>query len=779
MKPYHHIIILLLLLFGGVAGYAQTPFNPDLPAEPLVPFDPDLPAEPNTEFDPTTPAEPQAQYRISLTCEPADCGAILSGDGLYNVGDTAYILTTTPSTYKFLYWALNNRRYSDDTAFIYRVTAQDVIFTAHFEQDTIFDPTTPAEPNAYTQIFADTIEGKYFVSWNDGNTDNPRWVPTAEKDNYYPIYADIECDTTYSTFDITAEGSYVWYGETYTQSGQYQHTIQNTAGCDSVITLNLIITPAEPQAQYRISLTCEPADCGAVLSGNGLYNVGDTAYILTTTPSSYKFLYWALNNRRYSYDTAFIYRVTAQDVIFTAHFEKDTIFDPTTPAEPNAYTQIFADTIEGKYFVSWNDGNTDNPRWVPTAEKDNYYPIYADIECDTTYSTFDITAEGSYVWFGETYTQSGQYQHTIQNVAGCDSIVTLNLTITCKPYSFDVYTNDSTKGTIEIIEEPSCDNDNLLILQAVANEHYHFVQWSDGNTDAKREIYLTHDLILNALFVEDIYQVNLSSNNPAYGRVTGSGSYAYGTEVVIAAIPGNRYEFVQWSDGNTDNPRTLIVTGDISLQAQFEELYFTITVESNDTSMGTVTGSGHYAALSTATIKAEAKTGYKFIMWNDGNRQAERSIIVVDNETYTAIFAEAITYHIEAVSANNAMGTVTGSGDYPVGAEAVLEAHPKENYQFIKWNDEVTDNPRTIIVTGDARYMAYFLVGSGLENNELHGVYVSGNQIFIDGHEEQTMQIYTITGQTIYSGAVKSQFTLLYNGVYLIRIGNQIAKIVI
>lgn len=115
MKPYHHIIIILLLLFGGVAGYSQTPFNPDLPAEPLVPFDPDLPAEPqvpfdpdlpaepNAQFDPTTPAEPQAQYRISLTCEPADCGAILSGDGLYNVGDTAYILTTTPSTYKFLY----------------------------------------------------------------------------------------------------------------------------------------------------------------------------------------------------------------------------------------------------------------------------------------------------------------------------------------------------------------------------------------------------------------------------------------------------------------------------------------------------------------------------------------------------------------------------------------------------------------------------------------------------------------------------------------------------
>ena len=39
-------------------------------------------------------------------------------------------------------------------------------------------------------------------------------------------------------------------------------------------------------------------------------------------------------------------------------------------------------------------------------------------------------AEGSYEWHDVTYTQSGDYEYKTTNTAGCDSIVTLHLTIT-------------------------------------------------------------------------------------------------------------------------------------------------------------------------------------------------------------------------------------------------------------------------------------------------------------------------------------------------------------
>lgn len=47
-----------------------------------------------------------------------------------------------------------------------------------------------------------------------------------------------------------------------------------------------------------------------------------------------------------------------------------------------------------------------------------------------TYETeFTITSCDSYVWNNVTYTQSGNYNHTYVSVSGCDSIVTLHLTI--------------------------------------------------------------------------------------------------------------------------------------------------------------------------------------------------------------------------------------------------------------------------------------------------------------------------------------------------------------
>ena len=47
------------------------------------------------------------------------------------------------------------------------------------------------------------------------------------------------------------------------------------------------------------------------------------------------------------------------------------------------------------------------------------------------------TACDSYTWHGKTYTESGEYKDTLTNAMGCDSIVTLNLTIKNKSYGTD------------------------------------------------------------------------------------------------------------------------------------------------------------------------------------------------------------------------------------------------------------------------------------------------------------------------------------------------------
>lgn len=68
---------------------------------------------------------------------------------------------------------------------------------------------------------------------------------------------------------------------------------------------------------------------------------------------------------------------------------------------------------------------------------------------------------------------------------------------------------------------------------------------------------------------------------------------------------------------------------------------YTITVESNDATMGTVMGGGVYAEGTTITISATPNEGYKFVKWQDGITEASRQVIVSKDETFTATFESA------------------------------------------------------------------------------------------------------------------------------------------
>lgn len=66
------------------------------------------------------------------------------------------------------------------------------------------------------------------------------------------------------------------------------------------------------------------------------------------------------------------------------------------------------------------------------------------------------------------------------------------------------------------------------------------------------------------------YQTGSTLTLQAEGCETSlSFSFETAEEVTIAAVPSDMYHFVEWSDGVTDNPRTLTVTQDISLTAVF------------------------------------------------------------------------------------------------------------------------------------------------------------------------------------------------------------------
>ena len=279
-------------------------------------------------------------------------------------------------------------------------------------------------------------------------------------------------------------------------------------------------------------------------------------------------------------------------------------------------------------------------------------------------------------------------------------------------------------------------------LTATANSGYHFVQWHDGNTSATRTVTVTGNATYTATFAQDApvtYTLTVTSSNPAWGTVTGGGTYTAGSIATLTATANSGYHFVQWQDGNTSNTRTVVVNGNATYTATFaQDVSYTLTVTSNDTSWGTVTGGGTYTSGQSAILTATAATHYHFVQWQDGDTTNPRIVTVMGNASYEATFAPntyTITVEVDAPGS----GTVTGGGTYSYGSSVTLTATAAEGYHFVQWQDGYLTNPRTVTVTGNATYKAFFTANppvtytvTALSNNRRWGT-VSGGGVYNAG----------------------------------------------
>ena len=140
------------------------------------------------------------------------------------------------------------------------------------------------------------------------------------------------------------------------------------------------------------------------------------------------------------------------------------------------------------------------------------------------------------------------------------------------------------------------------------------------------------------------------------------------------------------------------------------------------------------------------------------------------------------SYTISVSSANPEMGTATGGGTFAYGTTIQISASPFTNYEFVRWDDGDTDNPRIITVTEDATYMAEFQPSVGVDDfvAKESEIYSYGHQIFVNHAEGQPVEIYDITGRLIISESNNLQdrrvFTVNASGMYLVRTGNGIIR---
>ena len=211
------------------------------------------------------------------------------------------------------------------------------------------------------------------------------------------------------------------------------------------------------------------------------------------------------------------------------------------------------------------------------------------------------------------------------------------------------------------------------------------------------------------------YTLSVSSEDESKGITTTGGAFDEDTEVLIYAAAKDGYRFSQWSDGNTENPRTIAMTGNLTYVAQFIPNLptYTLTISSTNEAQGLVLGGGIFEAGTFVTIAAIAKSGYTFSQWNDGNTENPRMVQLTGDVMFFANFVQAAVetpkYTLTVMPTNNTQGTTFGSGEYENGTSLLIAAFANEGYHFTQWNDGNTDNPR-IITTGSSSsfYFANF-----------------------------------------------------------------------
>lgn len=120
---------------------------------------------------------------------------------------------------------------------------------------------------------------------------------------------------------------------------------------------------------------------------------------------------------------------------------------------------------------------------------------------------------------------------------------------------------------------------------------------------------------------------------------------------VITAIPDNGYRFVEWSDHDTSNPRTIILTSDSSIYAIFTDDVVSINAYSNDDSKGTVAPYNNIVHRNDpVNLTAIPKAGYVFEGWSNGQTENPYSFLASQDSTLYATFSSPDTIHDTTVT---------------------------------------------------------------------------------------------------------------------------------
>jgi hypothetical protein len=637
----------------------------------------------------------------------------VTGGGTYKEDATVDIAATpADDDHRFLRWEKDGYTYTDNPYTV--VVTEAMTFTAVFEKIPVYrikvEPADGCEhmgtatgggmykEGATVDIEATPNYGYHFAQWNDAANMKPlRNITVTGDATYTAVFEALDYHLTVEvvagyehTGTVTGEGYYPYntpvdmeatpnYGYHFVQ---WQEDGSEENPRTVTLTQDTTFTAVFEALDYH--LTVEPAagyEHMGTVTGGGDYSY-NTPVDITAIPANedYRFLRWEEKDGATYTDNPY-HIVITKDMTFTAVFEENryhltvevadgcdvmgTVNDVTGNYLYNTQIKIAATARYGYRFVRWNDGDEEPSRTITLTQ-------------DTTF-TAEFETLG--------------YHLTIEPADGCEHMGTFT-------------------------GEGNYPYNTQVDIAATPNYGYHFLRWTDGDEEPSRTITLTQDTTFIAEFETNLYHltVEVADGCDVMGTVNDdvTGDYPYNTSVDIAATARYGYRFVRWSDGDKEPVRTITLTQDTTLTAEFKTDDYHLAVEPADgcEHMGTVNDdvTGDYPYNTSVDIAATARYGYHFVRWSDGDTEPLRTIIITQDTTLIAEF-ETTLYHLTVEPAVGCadMGTVNDvTGDYPYNTSVDIAATAHYGYRFVRWSDGDEEPLRTIIITQDTTLLAEF-----------------------------------------------------------------------
>ena len=304
--------------------------------------------------------------------------------------------------------------------------------------DIINNPVEAVACDTYTWLAGDDETYTYTVSgtYNSGAYANAQGCTTVDvltltiNNNSSTEYSETVCD------------GYMWNGTQYTESGDYTYDYTDGNGCASTDVLHLTVNASTINTVEETacdSYTWKNGD-GETYTASGVYTYnyttdngcnGTTYLVLTvknsttgseavTACDSYT---W--NNTLYEQSGTYTFETTNAAGCDSTATLNLTINTSTVGTDVQTACDSY-EWIDGNVYTASN--NIATYTLTNAAGCDSVVTLNLTINASSTGDTSAVACN-YFVWHGQAYAQSGDYTYTTENVIGCDSVVTLHLTI--------------------------------------------------------------------------------------------------------------------------------------------------------------------------------------------------------------------------------------------------------------------------------------------------------------------------------------------------------------